>query len=518
MGEGAPFFSILTPVFNPPLAAFEDCVRSVLGQTFDDWEWCLVDDAGDSSQYDEILADLAKSDSRIRVAKRTANGGIVAASNDAASLARGDFLCLLDHDDELARGALQEVSEVLSRDSDIDYVYTDEDKIDSNGRHYDTFLKPDWSPERLRGQNYCCHLSVIRRELFENLGGFRPGYEGSQDYDLILRVTEKARRIVHIPKVLYHWRAISGSTASSIEEKPYAALAAQRAVQEHLTRVGIIGTVTRTKFGYHKIIRDVADQPRVSIVIPTRGDSKLVRGSRRPLVLRSVASILENRPEYPNLEIIVVADTATPPSVVEELSSTEGVTIVEYTKPFNFSDKCNLGVLRSNGEIVVLLNDDTEVITGDWLKTLVPLVMEPDVGIVGPMLLLEDGRIQSAGHSNTPSPHNFRSGHSANQGGEFGLLSIARECSGVTGAAMALRRSVYLESGGMSLKFANCFNDVDLNCKIMESGFRIIWTPFAKLFHYESVSRDATVPEHEYQLVLRRWYRYFDNDVFTRLN
>ena len=518
MGVQRPFFSILTPVFNPPLAAFEGCVRSVLEQTFDNWEWCLVDDAGHASQYDGILTDLAKSDGRIRIFKRHANGGIIAASNDAASLASGDFLCLLDHDDELAPSALQDVHEVLSRDDEIDYVYTDEDKIDSAGRHYDTFLKPTWSPERLRGQNYCCHLSVIRRELFEDLGGFRPGYEGSQDYDLILRVTENARRIVHIPKVLYHWRAISGSTASSIAEKPYAALAAQRAVQEHLSRVNIAGKVLRTEYGYHRIVRDCTEQPLVSIVIPTRGDSKLVRGSSRPLVLRSVASILGNRLDYPNLEVIVVADTATPVAVVEELSSTDGVTVVEYRKPFNFADKCNVGVLQSRGEVVVLLNDDTEVITGDWLTTLVPLVLEPDVGIVGPTLLLEDGRIQSAGHSNTPSPHNFRSGHSSNQSGEFGLLSIARECSGVTGAAMVLRRAVYLQAGGMSPKFANCFNDVDLNCKVLELGFRIIWTPFAKLFHYESVTRDATVPEHEYKLLLRRWGRIFDNDRFCRIN
>lgn len=518
MTSRTPLFSILTPVFNPPHDAFLRCVESVRSQTFQDWEWCIVDDAADNSEYGELLSELATSEPRIRVLKRRTNGGIVAASNDAAALASGTFLCLLDHDDSLAPDALETVCNHLLADDKIDYVYTDEDKIDSVGNHYDTFLKPDWSPERLRSQNYCCHFSVIRRELFERVGGFRPGYEGSQDYDLILRVTEQARRIIHIPRVLYHWCAVVGSTASATTEKPYAALAAQRSVQEHLVRVGIAGKVLRTREGYHRIDRVCAETPLVSIVIPTRGDSKLVRGSNRSLVLRSVDSILASRHHYPNIEIVVVADDATPDEVTRELGKSSCVQLVSYAKPFNFSDKCNLGVIHSQGSVIVLLNDDTEVITEDWLTTLVPLVLEPDVGIVGPMLILEDGRIQSAGHSNTPSPHNFRAGHTAAQSGEFGILAIARECSGVTGAAMVMRKEVYLESGGMSLKFANCFNDVDLNCKALELGYRIVWTPHARLFHYESVSRDPEVSSEEFGLLIRRWGRYFDNDRFNRLN
>lgn len=513
-----PRFSVLTPVFNPPRDAFKRCIESVLSQSFQDWEWCLVDDAAEHSQFKELLLELAASDARIRVLVRSSNGGIVAASNDAATLASGEFLCLLDHDDSLEPNALETVNDALSSDTEIDYLYTDEDKVDSSGRYYDTFLKPDWSPERLRSQNFCCHFSVIRRTLFERVGGFRPGFEGSQDYDLILRVTEKSRRIFHVPKVLYHWCAVAGSTATASSEKPYAAFAAQRAVQEHLTRVGITGQTLQTKNGYHKIKRALSRTPRVSIVIPTRGDSKLVRGSKRSLVLRSVDSIIANSDDYPNFEVIVVADTSTPKVVVEQLNSLSAVRIIEYSKPFNFSDKCNVGVATATGTVVVLLNDDTEVITKDWLATLVPLAVEPDVGIVGPMLILEDGRIQSAGHSNTPSPHNYRSGHSADDPGVFGDLSITRECSGITGAAMVMRKEVYLEAGGMSPKFANCFNDVDLNCKVLELGYRILWTPHARLFHYESVSRDPLVSTEEFDLLIRRWGRYFDNDVFNRLN
>jgi len=518
MSDKSPFFSILTPVFNPPDAPFAKCVESVLGQTFEDWEWCIVDDAAETSRFHEVLDALVAQDARIRSARRQVNGGIVAASNDAAAMAEGQFLCLLDHDDMLDPEALSEVYSAIQADGLGDYIYTDEDKIDSNGNCYDTFLKPAWSPERLRGQNYCCHLSAIRRSLFQAIGGFRPGFDGSQDYDLILRVTEEARKVHHIPKVLYHWRAVEGSTATSIEEKPYAFVAAQRAVQEHLNRVGIDGRVVDAGFGYHKVERQMADQPLVSVIIPTRGGAKIVRGSSKSLVLRSVDSILANRDHYPNVEIVVVADTATPENVICELATRDHTTIIPYDKTFNFSDKCNLGVLGSSGDLVLLLNDDTEVISGDWLKTLVPLALEPDVGIVGPMLILEDGRIQSAGHSNTPSPHNFRAGHSANQPGDFGMLAISRECSGVTGAAMLMRREVYLEAGGMSLRFANCFNDVDLNCKVLELGYRIIWTPHARLFHYESITRDTSVPEHEFNLLARRWLRYFDNDRFCRIN
>lgn len=364
MSLSHPLFSIVTPVFNPPLEAFHECIESVLRQSFEDWEWCIVDDAADQSRLGGLLDDLVKRDARIRISLSGVNGGIVSASNSAASMATGQFLCLLDHDDMLHPTALEEVAAAINADEMVDYIYTDEDKIDATGIHYDVFLKPDWSPERLRGQNYCCHLSVIRRELFESVGGFRPGFDGSQDYDLILRVTEKARHVRHIPKVLYHWRAIEGSTAAAQSEKPYAFNAAQRAVEDHLGRVGMNAFVADAGFGYHRVVRRLTEIPLVSIVIPTRGDSKLIRGSARSLVLRCVDSILANRHHYENLEIVVVADNSTPGPVLSELGSRVATKVITYNKPFNFSDKCNVGFLNSSGEIIVLLNDDTEVITG----------------------------------------------------------------------------------------------------------------------------------------------------------
>jgi glycosyltransferase involved in cell wall biosynthesis len=514
-----PFISILTPVFNPPLEAFNHCIKSVLSQSFSNWEWCIVDDAGPNSHLTATLASLAESDPRVKLHIRPSNGGIVSASNDAANMATAEFICLLDHDDELHPDALQRIFEKTLEVPTVDYLYTDEDKIDRNGNHYDAFLKPDWSPERLRGQNYCCHLSVIRNSLFKKVGGFRDGFEGSQDYDLILRITEVARSIVHIPEILYHWRSIEGSTAASIDEKPYAFTAAKRAVSEHLSRVGIDGVVLDAGFGFHRVVRSLPTHPLVSIVIPTRGDSKIIFGELVSLPLLAIRSILQ-KSTYNNLEIILVADTETPDEVLNSISELgqSRVKIVPYDKKFNFSDKCNIGVLASRGDVVLLLNDDTSIISDDWIETMLGHALEPDVGLVGPMLLLEDSRIQSACHSNTLSPHNFRNGYSSNEPGEFGVLAIARECSGVTGAAMMLRRDVYIEAGGMSLTFPNCFNDVDFAFKLLDLGYRIIWTPHARLYHFESATRDSAVTPPEYDLLLSRWGRKFDNDNFCRLN
>ncbi len=514
-----PLFSIITPVFNPPLYALRECIDSVLSQTFLNWEWCITDDGSSDQEILNLLKEASNSDPRISVQYRKANGGIVAASNDSLSAATGTFVAFLDHDDYLHADALTQVALAINANSDVDYIYTDEDKITETGEHYDVFLKPDWSPERLRGQNYCSHLSVARRELVATVGGIRPGFEGSQDYDLILRVTEQARRIVHIPEVLYHWRAIAGSTASSADEKPYAYIAAEKALTEHLVRCGIKGSVSTAGWGYHKISRHLSDAPLVSIIIPTCGTEKVIFGELRILVVQLLRSII-SKSTYTNIEIIIVADSHTPQTVFDELATISGTTVkvVQYSKPFNFSEKCNIGFAHSKGEVILLLNDDMEIISPDWLETMLGHVLETDVGMVGPMLLFEDSRIQSASHSNTPSPHNFRMGHSSHQPGEFGILAVARECSGVTGAAAMIRRDVFNEVGGLSQQFPNCFNDVDLGFKILNAGYRIIWTPHAEIFHFESASRESAIKQSELTLLLNRWGRLFDQDRYCRLN
>jgi len=514
-----PLFSIITPIFNPPVSALRECIDSVLSQTFLNWEWCITDDGSSNQEILSLLKEVSKGDPRISVQYRDKNGGFVTASNDSLSVATGTFVAFLDHDDCLHADALAQVATAVNAHSDVDYLYTDEDKITETGEHYDVFLKPDWSPERLRGQNYCSHLSVMRRELVATVGGLRSGFEGSQDYDLILRITEQARQIVHIPEVLYHLRAIAGTKLSPNNHASRTPLTAEKALTEHLSRSGITGSVSTTTWGYHKISRHLSDAPLVSIIIPTCGTEKVIFGQLRILVVELLRSII-SKSTYTNIEIVIVADSHTPQTVFDELATMSGVNlkIVRYNKPFNFSEKCNIGFVHSEGEVILLLNDDMEIISPDWLETMLGHVLETDVGMVGPMLLFEDRRIQSASHCNNPRPHNFRTGASSFQTGEFGVLAVARECSGVTGAAAMIRRDVFNEVGGLSLLFPNCFNDVDLGFKILNAGYRIIWTPHVEIFHFESASRESTVTDEETALVQSRWGQLFNLDRYCRLN
>ena len=514
-----PKFSIITPVFNPPHDAFEKCVESVYAQGFEDWQWCLVDDKSTDPRVAQRLRELQVLDRRIVVYFRSENGGIVAASNDALSLATGEFVVLLDNDDELHADALIEVAKSIETDPEVDYIYTDEDKITVGGEHYDEFKKPKWSPERLLAHNYCSHLSVIRRELVDNVGRFRDGFEGSQDYDLVLRVIDKTRRIIHVPKVLYHWRAVEGSTSIAVNQKPEAFVSATKAIKEHLSRNNVDAEVEEVKPYYlSRVKRQLKQKPKISIIIPTCGTKKSIFGVETCLVVNAVESI-ERKTSYKDFEIVVIADTHTPPEVLTELArvSPAHLRVVIYDKPFNFADKCNLGVVNSTAPFFVLLNDDTEVISGDWIEVLLGHLQEPDVAVVGPMLLLEDGRIQSAGHSHTPHPHNFYNGRSSKELGEIGILKVARECSGVTGACMMIKRSAYFEVGGMSNTFPLSFNDVDLCFKLLDRGYRIIWTPFARLFHFETASRPNVSTAKELELITNRWGDRIFSDDYCRI-
>ena len=514
-----PQFSIITPVFNPPHDAFEQCIKSVYAQKITDWQWCLVDDKSTDSYVAKRLKELQVLDSRIIVYFRSENGGIVDASNDALSLATGEFVVLLDNDDELHTDALAEVASRIELDPEIDYIYTDEDKITVDGKHYDEFKKPKWSPERLLAHNYCSHLSVIRRELVNAVGRFRRGFEGSQDYDLILRIVEKTSRIAHIPKVLYHWRSVPGSVSIAADEKPYAFISATKAISEHLSRKNIDAEVEEvTPYALSRVKRRLKQSPEIGIVIPTCGTTKSLFGVDTCLVLNAVESI-ERKTNYKNFEIIVVADAYTPANVLSELQriSPTNLKIVNYEKEFNFSDKCNVGVVNSDAPFIVLLNDDTEVISEDWLEVMLGYMQEPDVAAVGPMLLLEDGRIQSAGHSHTPYPHNFYNGKSINELGELGILKVARECTGVTGACMMVRRNAYFEVGGLSKVFPLSFNDVDLSFKFLDRGYRIIWTPFARLFHFETATRPNVSTPQEVELITNRWGNRIYNDEYCRI-
>jgi GT2 family glycosyltransferase len=508
MAGPSPQFSIVTPVYAPPIDVLADTIASVLAQEHADWEWVLVDDASPDPDVRRVIADAAGQDGRIRLVERDTNGHIVAASNDAVAEARGEFLVFLDHDDLLTPDALARMARAIDAEPDADYLYSDEDKVGDDGELFGRFTKPVWSPERLRGQMYTSHLSVMRTALVREVGAFREGYDGSQDHDLALRVSERARRVVHVPEVLYHWRAVAGSAAADINAKPYADDAGRRAVQDQLDRLGIAGTVGPGREpGRYVIERRLDPAVRVSIVIPTIGQSATVFGERRVMVVDTVRSALEHT-DHDNLELVVVHDMPTPPEVLDSLREIAGdrLTLVEYALPFNFSQKINLGCLHASGERLVFLNDDVEVISPRWLENLVGPLDEPDVGLTGAKLYFSDGSIQHAGHGywNKHYHHPFRY-WTREESGPFGELVVNREMTGVTAACSAMRRDVFLEVGGFPEALPSNFNDVDLCYKVAHLGYRTVWVANCELFHFESQTRDGTVSAWERHFVVRRW-------------
>jgi O-antigen biosynthesis protein len=513
----APLFSIVTPVYEPPLEVFEETFASVVAQEHTDWEWILVDDASPSPEVRDFIREQAATDPRIRLVERSENGHIVKASNDGVDAARGEFIAFVDHDDLLAENALKAMARHIRAHDDVDYLYSDEDKADEHGNLHSAFRKPRWSPERLRGQMYTSHLSVMRSSLVREVGAFREGYDGSQDHDLALRVSERARRVVHVPQVLYHWRAIPGSAAADIDAKPYASLAGQRAVQDQLDRLGIKGRVEQGReAGRYVIERELDPEVSVSIIIPTLGGSALVFGERRVLVEETVRSALA-RTDHDNVEIVVVYDEPTPPEVLERLGDIAGDKLVleEFTRPFNFSEKCNVGALRATGERLVFLNDDVEVISERWLENLVGPLDEPDVGLTGAKLYFSDSSIQHAGHGywgkHYHHPFRFRTREDS---GPFGELVVNREVTGVTAACAAIRREVFLGIGGFTEALPSNFNDVDFCYKVTHHGYRTVWVANCELFHFESQTRDGTVQSWERHFVVRRW-GVPDKDLYT---
>jgi GT2 family glycosyltransferase len=520
----APRFSILTPVFETPPDVLAATLRSVRRQTFADWELCLVDDQSHAPHVQEMLTAAEREDPRIRVRTRAENGGIAVASNDAVEMADGEFLALLDHDDALHPDALQLVAEAIDPWPDVDYIYTDEDKIDAAGHHQGPFFKPDWSPERMRTQMYTCHLSVLRRELVEEVGGFDAEFEGSQDWDLVLRVTEKARRVIHVPRVLYHWRTLETSTAGGGEgAKPWAFEAGTRAIQAHLDRAGIPAEASRDEDhpGVYRLQPRLTRKPKVSIVIPTGGTVREVRYEPVVLVEHCVRSIVE-RSTYKDYEIVVVVDTTTDPGVLERLAEVGGdrVRIVPFEGPFNFSGKINRGAVHSDGELLLLLNDDMEVVTPDWLERLVMYATLPGVGAVGGHLLWEDGRIQHAGivFENSGYPGHIYRGFAREWNGYSNSVLVAENYLAVTGACMMTAREVFERVGGFSTTFPMNYNDVDYCLKLVSEGLRVVYDPDTVLYHFESSSRSTDVEDWEKDQLRGRWLPITAVDPFSNPN
>jgi GT2 family glycosyltransferase len=506
-----PRFTVLTPVFDTPPDVLEAMLKSVATQSFDDWEHVLVDDCSPSPHVRERLERAAAEDPRLRVHFREENGGIVAASNDALRLAEGEFVVLLDHDDTLHPDALAIVHETLATTPDCDYLYTDEDKIDEAGHHDAPFFKPDWSPERMRTQMYTCHLGVLRRTLMEEVGGFDAEYEGSQDWDIVLKVSERARQVLHVPRVLYHWRTLATSAAGGGEDaKPWAFEAGTRAVQAHCERIGFEAEVVRdleTPGVYHLEPR-LTEEPLVSIVIPTAGQRREVRYREVVLVEHCVESILATS-TYANLEIVVVVDShvdaATRARLVE--LGGERLRLVEFEREFNFSAKINRGAVHSAGEYLLLLNDDMEVITPNWIERMVMYAQRPDIGAVGGRLWWQDGRLQHAGilFENGGYPGHVYYGFPGTSGAYSNNILVAQNYLALTGACLMTSRADFDEVGGFSLDFPMNYNDMDFCLKLDGIGRRNVYDPDTVLYHFESSSRDTEVEDWEKDLLRERW-------------
>ncbi|MEZ5276246.1 MAG: glycosyltransferase family 2 protein [Opitutaceae bacterium] len=482
-----PLISVLLPVYNPPTRFLEKAIDSVRNQVYPNWELCLADDASTDPAIRGVIEDRAAMDSRIHVVYRPRNGHISRASNSALDLANGSHVALLDHDDELAPDALLRVAGVIADHPETAVIYTDEDKIDEEGNRYEAYFKPDWNPDLFNGQNLISHLGVYRRDWVERVGRFRPGLEGSQDWDLALRIIERIHpeQIRHIDRVLYHWRAIMGSTALEMTEKTYALHAARRALGEHLARTGVQGELIPVPGGHWRTRYPLTSIPLVSLVIPTRNAGRL---------LEACLSSIREKTTYPEYEVVLVDHNSDEERALKILAEARaGCTrVVRMDGPFNFSALVNRGVAEARGELVCLLNNDITVITPDWLEEMVSHALRPGVGPVGAMLYYPDDTIQHAGvvlGVGGVASH----AHKGFARGSEGMLNRARlvqNYSAVTGATLLVRRDLYQAVGGFDeVDLPVAFDDVDFCLRLRERGYRTVWTPFAEFIHHESASR-----------------------------
>ena len=527
-----PTLSVLMPVYNPKPEWLAEAIESVIHQAYPDWELCIADDASPDPAVRATLEAYAARDPRIRVHFRANNGHICASSNDALALASGDWLVLLDHDDLLPPHALYWIARTVADHPTARIIYSDEDKIDEHGQRRDPYFKPDWNPELLWGQNFVSHLGAHHRQTVLDLGGFRAGYEGSQDYDLALRVAEHCQpeQIRHIPRVLYHWRVHAESTAGGNEAKPYAQTAAVRALDDYRQRLGIAGSVSATPFGY-RLQREVpTPAPKVSIIVPTR-DGRLLQPCLDSLLAHT---------DYANYELLLIDNGSESPATLawlEQLaarSTTERpIRIRRDERPFNFSALNNAAAAEASGELLLFLNDDIEIPAdqGGWLAEMVSHAVRPEVGAVGARLLFADGTLQHGGVILVGGVAGHAHKHIAGAApGYFGRARLQQNFSAVTAACLLVKRGDFTAVGGFEEELAVCFNDVDFCLKLQARGLWNVWTPYAELIHHESVSRGRErTPEQRLRFTAEanwmkarwgQWLRqdpaYSPNLTFTR--
>jgi len=494
-----PLVSIVTPVYNVEEAWLHKTIESVLDQVYSHWELCIVDDASTQPHVSILLTAFAEKEPRIKMAFLDKNIGISGATNKAAQMAKGEFLAFLDHDDELAPTALFEVVKQLNIAPELDLLYSDEDKIDGTGLRTEPSFKPSWSPDLLLSTNYINHLSVVRKKLFDEIGGLRSGFDGSQNYDLLLRLTERTDRIAHIPKILYHWRQIPNSTASSVLAKPIAYESAQLGLQQALKRRRLAGRIEALGAGRYRIRHLLESEPRVSIIIPTRDKVKLLKAC--------IASI-EKKSTYANYEILVIDNDSAESDTQRYLSEIKAVhRVLAYRYPFNWSAINNFAARQSQGEYLLFLNNDVEVAEPTWLEAMLGHAQRDAVGVVGAKLLYPDRTIQHAGVMiglGGSCDHAFKGLH-VESSSYLGLTDLVRNCSAVTGACMMVRRAMFEAVGGFDENLRMAGGDVDFCFRVRERGCFVVYTPFAVLYHHESATRGIQHPIEDDDYLHLRW-------------
>lgn len=484
----APLISVVVPAYHTPSLFLRQMLDSLVAQTYGGWELCIANGSPDDKEMEAVLEEYEKRDSRIRHENLKENLGIAENTNAAFRMAKGEFIGLLDHDDLLAPNALYEIVLALEKNPEADVVYTDEDKVTTDLKeHFQPHLKPDFNLDLLRSNNYICHFFTVRREIVEQVGGFRKEFDGAQDYDFIFRCTEEARKILHIPEILYHWRTHKESTADNPASKMYAFEAGKRAIEAHLKRTGTDGEVSHTPdLGFYRVKYPVKGEPLISIIIPNKDEKESLEACLK--------SIWE-KTTYKNYEIIVVENNSTSDEIFQYYKeiSQKGVRLLRWKKEFNYSAINNFGAAHAKGEFLLFLNNDVTVITPDWLTELAGLCQRKEVGAAGVKLLYPDNTIQHAGcvigiggiagHMFVDMP--------ANRTGYLHKASLLQDMSAVTAACMIMKKQVFDQVGGFTEELAVAFNDVDLCLKINKAGSLVVYDPYVQLYHMESKTRGA---------------------------
>jgi GT2 family glycosyltransferase len=511
-----PLISIVMPTYNSPEKHFRAAIASVISQVYENWELCICDD-GSNEETNRLLREIANYDVRINVVNLDKNEGISKATNKALSVAKGEFIALLDHDDLLTVDALLEMVDLINTRPSVDVIYSDQDKVDENIKFSSPFYKPDWSPEFLLGVMYVGHLLVVRRDIALQAGGFNSKFDKVQDYEFMLRVAEITDKIEHVSKVLYHWRMIEGSLAFGENEKSDIDSLQVAAVNESFQRCGIRAVAATNGMYSHRVKCKPLPRtvnPKVSIIIPSKDSYTHIE--------RCLLSIFE-KTTYTNFEVIVVDNGTTDKRALKTLM-TYPVKVIPYDEEFNFSKANNIGVESCNGEILILLNNDTEVITPDWIENLLYFLEKDKVGAVGPMLIYPDETVQHAGvvlGFRGTADHIMR-GFPKDSDGYAGSLSCTREVSAVTGACLMMRKIDYNDLGGLVEYYAAHYQDVDLCLRIIDEGKRILYVSTVQLVHHESVSRKTYYDLVDRALLLDSWGkeiagggdRYYNKNFF----